>query len=119
MTTRTSSKIVIFDKPFSLKGVDQTVPAGNYRVDTDEELLEGVSFVAYRRVSTVMFLPVKSRRGSSVEMVNHRSLGPSGSTRARRRIALRALRLERLQTTSAPARSLASVETIGASLLET
>jgi hypothetical protein len=38
-------------------------------VDTDEELLEGVSFVAYRRVSTVMFLPVKSRRGSSVEMV--------------------------------------------------
>ena len=70
MTTRTSSKIVIFDKPFSLKGVvDQTVPAGNYRVDTDEELLEGVSFVAYRRVSTVMFLPVKSRRGSSVEMV--------------------------------------------------
>ena len=69
MTTRTSSKIVIFDKPFSLKGVDHTVPAGNYRVDTDEELLEGVSFVAYRRVSTVMFLPVKSRRGSSVEMV--------------------------------------------------
>ena len=69
MTTRTSREIVIFDKPFSLKGVDQTVPAGNYRVDTDEELLEGVSFVAYRRVSTVMFLPVKSRRGSSVEMV--------------------------------------------------
>ena len=60
---------MIFDKPFSLKSVDQMVPAGNYRVDTDEELLEGVSFVAYRRVSTVMFLPVKSRRGSSVEMV--------------------------------------------------
>ena len=45
------------------------LPAGNYRVDTDEELLEGLSFVAYRRVSTVMFLPAKSRRGSSVEMV--------------------------------------------------
>jgi len=60
---------VIFDKPFSLKSVDQMVPAGNYRVDTNEELLEGLSFVAYRRVSTVMFLPAKSRRGSSVEMV--------------------------------------------------
>jgi hypothetical protein len=69
MTTRTSSKTVIFDNPFSLKSVDQMVPAGNYRVDTDEELLEGLSFVAYRRVSTVMFLPAKSRRGSSVEMV--------------------------------------------------
>ena len=43
MTTGTSSKTVIFDKPFSLKSVDQMVPAGNYRVDTDEELLEPVT----------------------------------------------------------------------------
>ena len=40
-----------------LKGVDRTVPAGDYRVLTDGELIEGLSFLAYRRVSTMIFLP--------------------------------------------------------------
>jgi hypothetical protein len=38
-------------------GADRMVPAGDYRVVTDEELIEGLSFPAYRRVSTVVFLP--------------------------------------------------------------
>ena len=69
MPTRTSSKTVIFSRPFSLKGVDRILPAGDYRVVTDEELIEGLSFPVYRRVSTVIFVPAQSHQASSIEMV--------------------------------------------------
>jgi hypothetical protein len=36
-------------------------------VVTDEELIEGLSFPAYHRISTVIFVPAQS--GSAVEMV--------------------------------------------------
>ena len=67
MTTRSHSKSVVFSHPFELKGVDRVLPAGDYRVVTDEELIEELSFPVYRRVSTMIFVPGKS--GSSVEMV--------------------------------------------------
>ena len=67
MTTRTSSKTVTFRRPFRLKGVDRMLPPADYRVVTDEELIEGLSFPAYRRISTVIFVPAPS--GSAVEMV--------------------------------------------------
>ena len=67
MTTRTTTKTVTFAHPFLLKGIDRILPAGDYRVVTDEELIEGVSFPVYRRVSTMIFVP--GRNASSVEMV--------------------------------------------------
>ena len=67
MTTRTNSKMVTFARPFLLKGVDRILGAGDYRVVTDEELVEGLSFPVYRRVSTMIFVPGQS--ASSVEMV--------------------------------------------------
>src|SRR5271155_729059 len=67
MTTRTISKTVTFAHPFLLKGIDRILPAGDYRVATDEELIEGLSFPAYRRVSTMIFVP--GQNTSSVEMV--------------------------------------------------
>ena len=69
ITTRTNSKTVTFVLPFLLKGVDRVLPAGDYRVVTDEELIEGLSFPAYRRVSTMIFVPAQSHQTSSVEMV--------------------------------------------------
>jgi hypothetical protein len=69
MIARSSSKIVSFTKPFLLRGVDRVLPAGSYRVVTDEELIEGLSFPAYRRVSTMIFAPGQSRYGTSEEMV--------------------------------------------------
>jgi hypothetical protein len=69
MITRTHSKSVTFRHAFELKGVDRILPAGSYRVVTDEELIEQLSFPVYRRVSTVIFVPAQSLRASSVEMV--------------------------------------------------
>jgi hypothetical protein len=66
-TMRTTSKTVTFHRPFWLKGVDRLLPPADYRVVTDEELIEGLSFPAYHRVSTVIFVPGPS--GSAVEMV--------------------------------------------------
>ena len=69
MITRSHSKSVVFSHPFELRGVDRLLPPGDYRVVTDEELIEGLSFPVYRRVSTMIFVPAQSHHGSSVEMV--------------------------------------------------
>jgi hypothetical protein len=62
---RTTKTIVTFVRPFVLKGFDQELPAGDYVVETDEELLQGLSFPAYRRVATTFFadrLPGRPRQ---------------------------------------------------------
>ena len=69
MTTRTKRKTVNFVHPFLLKGVDRTLPPGEYEVLTDEELIEELSFPVYRRISTMIFVPMQSHRAASVEMV--------------------------------------------------
>ena len=68
MITRTSRKTVAFKHPFLLKGVDRPLPPGSYQVVTDEELIEGLSFPAYRRVSTMIFAPTQSQP-VAVEMI--------------------------------------------------
>ena len=69
LTTRTTSKTVTFIAPFFLSGLDKVVPAGSYTVETDEELLEGVSFPAYRRISTLIHLHAQFANGEVVETV--------------------------------------------------
>ncbi len=69
MAIRTSSKTVTFAHPFLLKGVDRILPAGDYRIVTDEELIEELSFPVYRRVASMIFVPAESRGASTVEMV--------------------------------------------------
>jgi len=70
MTTRTNSQTVTFARPFLLKGVDRVLPAGDYKVTTDEELIQELSFPVYRRVATMIFVPPETHHASSVEMVS-------------------------------------------------
>ena len=58
MTTHTSKMTVTFKRPFLLGGLEEILPAGAYDVETDEVLLEGLSFPAYQRVLTVLRLPI-------------------------------------------------------------
>jgi hypothetical protein len=67
MTLLTTNQTVTFHQPFCLKGVDRLLPPADYRVVTDEELIEGLSFSVYHRASTAIFVPAPS--GSAVEMV--------------------------------------------------
>ena len=69
MIARTLSKTVVFTKPFLLKGVGRILPAGDYRVVTDEELIGGLSFPVYRRISTMIFVPAQSHPTLSVATV--------------------------------------------------
>jgi hypothetical protein len=68
MTVRTSHKSVTFTRPFSLSGIDEVQSAGTYTVETSEELLQGLSFPAYRRIETLIFLPARPG-GAFVERV--------------------------------------------------
>ena len=43
------------------------LPPGDYRVVTDEEVIEGLSFTAYHRISTEIFVPAEA--GCAVEMI--------------------------------------------------
>jgi hypothetical protein len=82
MLTRTREETWTFTKPFMLKGIDRLLPAGDYRVSTDEELIEGLSFPAYRRVATMIFVPGLNR--TSLEMV---TIDPAELQAARERDA--------------------------------
>jgi hypothetical protein len=68
MLTRTRVETLTFTRPFALKGVERTLPAGDYRVSTDEELIEGLSFPVYRWVATMIFVPSQANR-TATEMV--------------------------------------------------
>lgn len=69
MTIRTTETSIEFQHPFALEGSERSYPAGAYRVVTDEELIDGLSFLAYRRVSTMMFVPGPASGGGSLEMI--------------------------------------------------
>ncbi len=70
MGTRTREDIVTFVGAFLLKGVDRVLPPGAYRVVTDEELVEGLSFPVYRRISTMIFVPTASRSGDEMIVID-------------------------------------------------
>lgn len=59
MTVRTSHKTVTFTRPFVLSAIDGVQPAGTYSVETDEELLQTLSFPAYQRTATWIRLPLQ------------------------------------------------------------
>ncbi len=69
MPVRTSRKNVTFRHPFVLRGVNRTMPPGDYPVITDEELIESLSFPVYRRISTMILLPDGPGNNASIEMV--------------------------------------------------
>ncbi len=74
--TRTTAVEVAFRRPFTLKGVDRTVPPGTYRVEVEEEEIEGLSFVAHRRRATYIRLPMAGHGAGSSQtfLVNPKDL---------------------------------------------
>jgi hypothetical protein len=69
MSMRSIERTLTFRQPFSLSAVDGPLPAGQYRVVTEEEPLEGLSFAAWQRVRTLLFLPANSLPGKARQVV--------------------------------------------------
>jgi len=57
MNTRTTQTIVHFSSAFQLPEFDAIQPAGDYRVDHDEEAIESASYIAWRRTGAFIHLP--------------------------------------------------------------
>ncbi len=60
---------VTFRRPFALKGVGSAVPPGTYRVEAEEERVEGLSFPARRRVATFIRLPEAGHGAGSSQVL--------------------------------------------------
>lgn len=60
MSLRTTLRSIKFKNPFRLHGVDLTLPAGAYLVETDEETMAEISCEHYRRVRTTITVLTKS-----------------------------------------------------------
>lgn len=69
MPVRTLQTTVSFSSAFTLPGFDAPQPAGSYRVDHDEEAIEGVSHIAWRRTATFIHLPGVGMPAAKREMV--------------------------------------------------
>jgi hypothetical protein len=70
MTLRTTSKVITFVHPFALPGLDHAQPSGAYTVQTDEEPIESLSFLAYRRVATLIFLSLHPKKSGSFQAIS-------------------------------------------------
>ena len=70
MTMRSRRETITFLHPFRIKGIDRLLPPGAYQVITDEEMIEGLSFPAFRRVATMIMVPAAPPRSSTMEMIS-------------------------------------------------
>ena len=83
MPLRTSRRNVTFRRPFALRGLEGIQPAGTYEVETDEELLEQLSFPVWHRTATMIRLPLPGS-GASYQKA---SIDPTELQAAERRDA--------------------------------
>lgn len=68
MNMRSSRSVVTFSRPFSLAGFPDTLPSGKYEIIVEEELLQGLSFQAYRRTATYMAIHGAGGRPDRTEL---------------------------------------------------
>ena len=57
MATRTTHETILFKHLFSLSSVEGELPGGSYLIETEEELIDTLSFAAYRWIATTIILP--------------------------------------------------------------
>jgi hypothetical protein len=61
---RMTTRAVTFRHPFTIRGIEGWQPAGRYIIEMEDELLQALSFPAWRRVHTAIRLP--RRPGASM-----------------------------------------------------
>jgi hypothetical protein len=70
MLTRSIESTIHFNQPFRLTPFDRAQPAGSYHLITEEEQLEGLSFAAFQRVRTLLYLPANALPGRAREVID-------------------------------------------------
>lgn len=63
---RINKKQVTFQFPFSIDDIGKQLPAGDYTIETEEESIAGISFMAYRHIETILVeRPPKGKPGAT------------------------------------------------------
>ncbi len=70
MPVRTTETTVTFKRPFILPEFEGPQPAGTYRLVTDEAEISGLSFLAFRRIGTMLRLPSPATSGRPEQMIS-------------------------------------------------
>ena len=70
MTMRSRLETITFKHSFQINGIDRLLPPGDYEVITDEEMIEGLSFAAFRRVATTIIVPAAPPRTLTMERIS-------------------------------------------------
>ena len=68
MNSRTTRSSVTFAHSFCISGYEDELPPGSYEVVVDEELLEGLSFEAYRRTASYLLISGRGGHAAQTEM---------------------------------------------------
>jgi hypothetical protein len=66
---RSTESTIRFGLPFRLSQFAETLPAGSYRLTTEEECLKG-PFEVFHRVRTLLYLPANGLAGRAREVVD-------------------------------------------------
>lgn len=67
MTGRTTESVITFKHPFMLNDFDRPEPEGTYRLIVEEQEIPGISFLAFGRTRTTLFLPAIGITGRKIE----------------------------------------------------
>lgn len=78
---RSRRETITFQHPFRIRGIDRLLPSGAYEVITDEEMIEGLSFPAFRRIATMIMVPAAAQNSAAMEMVSIGSVDLSDAQR--------------------------------------
>ncbi len=68
MTSYSKESTVTFQHRFNLSSLDGLQPAGTYRLVTESEEIPGLSFIAYRRTSTMLHLPALTAGAGKIQV---------------------------------------------------
>lgn len=68
MTTRSTTSVVEFKHPFVVPGSARQFPPGRYEVLVEEELIEGLSFAAFRETGAYLMIHEKGHSTRPTEM---------------------------------------------------
>jgi hypothetical protein len=70
MTHRVSKHLVTFRSAFFLDSLEDKWPAGDYTIETEEELIDGSSFQTFRSVRTTMIIYPKPGRRNGTKFIS-------------------------------------------------
>ena len=68
MFTRSTRSMVTFSNPFEVGNSEDEYPPGTYEIVVEEDLLQGLSFDAYRRTATFLMVQGRGSRAGQTTM---------------------------------------------------